>query len=452
MTLSECPNCGTNFEAAKQESNKDPEKLASAQPASSKKELPIWLQVNTMTAQAQACLQKNKHAEALDLLYTALELAAANRRENPSLGQVIRSVLEGIENMEMGLLPSGAAQAVTAKNAKDGSLPEFLVKNTKQPRQNEPATPVSKPKATRPEIEPDRIGLLATQSEWRTGEDELFQLAFSPDGSLLAATAGNDIRVHSFPDGKLMHTLRGHVNTVLSIAISLDGKLLASGSTDWDILIWDLVTGRQKRKFEVMEEVFSLAFSPKQRLLASGSVDRIVRFWDIDKPDPLVFKGSQSDAVNCVTFSPQGRLVASVSEDGMICLWEVEARGLMRKWKAHPSEAIPAVAFSARGNLIATGSDKGNIRLWRATTGESVYGIHWKTESIETLAYAPNCLLLAAGTDHGSLGIFRVSDGQLLWAQEFPGCINSVVFSPDGSCLVVGGDAGSIALLGLPKK
>jgi len=115
---------------------------------------------------------------------------------------------------------------------------------------------------------------------------ELRSLAFTPNSKLLAVgTRYGLVKVFDPQTGKEVVTLKGHAGDVWAVAFSADGKTLASGDGDWDrpgdIRLWDTATWKEKGKLKHTGEVLCLAFSPKKNLLAAGSWDKTVKVWDL---------------------------------------------------------------------------------------------------------------------------------------------------------------------------
>ncbi len=107
-------------------------------------------------------------------------------------------------------------------------------------------------------------------------------IAFSPDSAKLASTASDDsdIRIWRVYDGALLHTLKGHSETVRSVAFSPDGSLLASGSSDNSVRLWDVESGTLLQPLSGHRgDVNYVTFSPSGHLLASGSDDMSVILW-----------------------------------------------------------------------------------------------------------------------------------------------------------------------------
>ena len=115
----------------------------------------------------------------------------------------------------------------------------------------------------------------------RFGKGKIFELQYSPDGTLLAIASGIGIWLHDTTTLQEVALLTGHTGFVNSVAFSPEGRTLASGSSDNTVRLWDGVTGKHKRTLKGHAgSVNSITFSPDGRTLASGSSDSTVRLWD----------------------------------------------------------------------------------------------------------------------------------------------------------------------------
>src|SRR5262249_22903359 len=193
---------------------------------------------------------------------------------------------------------------------------------------------------------------------------ELWGLAFSPEGGLLASS-GRDGAVHlwNVASGKVQRVLRGHAGVVPRLAFRADGKLLATaGHDDRRVRLWDVETGWQLRAFSLNDHVQSVAFSADGRYLAiSTNQDRQV--WGLAKGQlSCTLPGGAWN----IAFRPDGRMLATGGFDGSARLWDVDAKPRSeRALSLFPGRPIHSIAFTPEGRYLATGNPDGTVYVLR---------------------------------------------------------------------------------------
>ncbi len=133
-------------------------------------------------------------------------------------------------------------------------------------------------------------------------------VAISPDGKLVAAgSADGQIHIWDEATGALLRTLPGHASAATAVAFAPDGKSLASAGRDSVIRLWDVGSGQQIRQFDGHEQpALSLAFSSDGASLASGGEDTRILIWNTAGGLRTVLRG-HLDSVSAVAFSADGR-------------------------------------------------------------------------------------------------------------------------------------------------
>ena len=207
-----------------------------------------------------------------------------------------------------------------------------------------------------------------------------------------------DIRMQYSGDGTDRGRVSGHTATVWSLAFKPNSYLLASGSSDNTIRIWD-VGNNNLRHVRTLRghtaSVHSVAWSPDGRTLASASNDGTVRLWNPNNGINFAVLRGHTESVHCVAWHPDGRILASGSGDDTVRLWNPDTHGTRRVLRGHTS-SVSSLAFHPNGETLASGSQNG-IRLWNPNTGALKATLTGYIANRNTLAFSPNGQILAGG-------------------------------------------------------
>ncbi|HXM49887.1 MAG TPA: hypothetical protein VN956_18745 [Pyrinomonadaceae bacterium] len=336
----------------------------------------------------------------------------------------------------------------------------------------------------------ERVGVL----EWMTTS----ALAFSPNGKTLAAAVGYfDSEYNLHRDLVLLDVATGRQRSLgrsdgssrrSPLVFSPDGKLVAAGEPDDSVTLWDVATSKSlisltqnsRRKAQgdryAEQEITSIAFSRDGKVLASGGRDGNLVVWNVEDSVKLhlaVRKGAfiaHSNSVSSLSFSPDSQTLASADMVGNIILWNIGNQGSLTRvlpacgsrsgssWqRARP---LPSIALSPNGKLLATGDSYGGIVFRDGITqecseknlpppGEAQNQTNERPGltrgwSVNSLAFTSDGKLMAHYRPGKGI-LWDVNNGQPLveLPHNEPGrIVNNMWISPDGKILVWGSQVG----------
>ncbi len=246
-------------------------------------------------------------------------------------------------------------------------------------------------------------------------------VAFSSSGQSLFAAAGEnalwgEIREYKVSDGTILRTLHGHHDAILSIALSPDGRLLATGSYDQTIRIWDLETGTERRTLTGHNGgVFGLSFRPDGKVLASASSDRTVKLWDVATGQRLDTLSQSLKELNAVAFSPDGKRLAAAGADNRIRVWDISASAretpppVVSRF-AHEG-SILRLQFSSDGRWLLSAASDLTVKLWDASEVDEKVSLEKQPDWPSAIAFGPDNKSLLVGRMDGTLGFYDRETG-----------------------------------------
>ena len=343
---------------------------------------------------------------------------------------------------------------------------------------------------------------LPTEQEW------VRSVAFSPDGKTIAS--GGACVEGMCPGITLLDTQTGErlksfggAYTTLSVCFSPDGKTLASSGDEWDsnIRLWDVQTGKRlktlkkRTAFEDFEgrNVNSVVFSPDGNMIASGSGNGTIRLWNANTGEFIKYLEGHTKSVNSVVFSPNGNTLISTGEDGA-CLWDVNTgeyieefqipavsaafspdgntcaigseigisvrdahtfqfleslktyKGLEDKFRGKDIGSIGSVAFSPDGNTIVSCGGN-NIHLWNSDTNQRLKTLMGHTESVNSVVFSPDGNTIASASDDGTIRLWDPNTRKhLKTLMAHAESVNHVVFRSDGETIASAGNDRTVRL------
>jgi sugar lactone lactonase YvrE len=212
-----------------------------------------------------------------------------------------------------------------------------------------------------------------------------------------------------------VQTLPGHSSFVNSLAISPDGKTLASGSWDKTIKIWNLETGAFIGTLSGhSDRVNSVTISGDGKMLASGSSDETIKFWNLHTGELLCTFPGHSMEVNSVAISPNGQVIASSGgADNTIKLWNLRTGELLRTFRGH-LDNVNAVVFSPDGKILASGSSDATSKIWDVESGKLLRTLSSLNVGVNSVAIGPDGQMLASVSNDYTIKLRNLHTGSLL--------------------------------------
>jgi hypothetical protein len=276
----------------------------------------------------------------------------------------------------------------------------------------------------------------------RTRSRRTTAMLFLPDGKLVASGGRpgeeGDVRVYDIKQpgkdeggvkildgtapGALVKQLLESDDEVLCIALSADGKKLASGGCDRLVHVWDLSEGLDKAKASPPIEnhadwVFGIAFSPDGKTLFTSSRDKTAKVWNLTEKESVVTFPDHQNTVYAVLPAAGGKSGMSAGEDGQIRLWGAvsEKGGKTTKAASHGKPVLKLAPVPGKPLVLSCSADM-TARIWNTDTLAASKTLGGFTDQVYAVAASPDGTLAAAGSYNGEVRVFKVADGGLVKA------------------------------------
>jgi hypothetical protein len=282
-------------------------------------------------------------------------------------------------------------------------------------------------------------------------------VAFSTTASLIAAgSSDKSVMIWDATSGLLRQTLSGDSEAVYAIAFEPNGRRIVSAGKDGIIVIRDTDTGRRMVRplrpemtygWDVLPAVLSLAISPDGTRIASGYADGTVKIWSDSSGVLLHILPGHSDAVTSVLYSPDGRTIVSGSLDGTVRTWDAESGQQLRVLKVQSGQQILAVTISPDGKRLAAAGSDDTVVVWNATNFQQLRVLATQLSAVYALAFAHDSRRVAVGGSDTSIQIWDADAGKFLRSLTgHSGSVRTLAFSLDGRRLASGSDDRTVGI------
>jgi len=296
------------------------------------------------------------------------------------------------------------------------------------------------------------------------GEGTVRSVAFSPDGSVLAAAEGDPaatigtITLYDSTSGRAVRLLEGHELGVRDLAFSPDGRYLASAGRDHTARIWDWRNGTLVRSLDFENEMNSVAFSPDSGTLAVGGVDEpeggfqdaAIWTYAVDTWEPRL-KLAEFWNIGAIAFTPDGSHISGGGTSRNVRVWR--AGDGAEAFVLYHAGQVGGLAVSPDGSTLAAGlceasvnpgsCSRGAVWLWDLANGRHSQSLSSFPEEVKAVAYSPDGSTLIAASGDGTIQAFSTVDGRVLLtttgpAGSIPHSVSDLALSPDGRVVATG--------------
>jgi len=256
-------------------------------------------------------------------------------------------------------------------------------------------------------------------------------VSFSPNGEIIATGSWDKtVRLWNLR-GEKIQQFRGHEGGITSVCFSPDGQTIGTGSEDGTARLWNL-QGKNIQQFRGHEGgITSVCFSPDGQTIGTGSEDGTTRLWNLQGENIQQFHGHE-DWVTSVSFSPDGQTIATTSVDKTARLWNLQGETI-QQFHGHENW-VTSVSFSLDGQTIATTSVDKTARLWNLQ-GETIQQFHGHENWVTSVSFSPDGQTIATTSVDKTARLWGLHRHKIQEIKGHEDWVTGVSFSPDGQTI-----------------
>ena len=277
---------------------------------------------------------------------------------------------------------------------------------------------------------------------------EVWSLAISPKGKIIASGSNNgSIDIYDRNTGQIKNSLGKHENVIRSLVFRPETNNLIVGDGDGIIKIWNLETSKLEQQLAGhLGSVWSLAISPDGQTLVSSGEDKTVRIWDLKTGEQTNISFTHSARVFSLAFTPDGQMFASSSADNKIKIWDANNGQLLKSLSGHQN-AVRSIAITPDGKYLVSGSWDKTVKIWELTSGKLISTLEGHKDRVVTVAVSKDSGIIFSGSIDNTIKVWSIKNAELITTlYQHHNWVLALATSDRENLLVSGGKDSTIRL------
>ncbi len=268
--------------------------------------------------------------------------------------------------------------------------------------------------------------------------------AFSADDQIIASGSEDKIiYLWNRSTGEIIKTLVGHTYKIRYLEFSPDGKKLISAAGT-QVFVWDLESGTRRNIPKHFTHVWNARYNEKGDMIATTTLESTFRIWDAESLEEIYLFDGHKKSTLAVAFSPDNSIIVSGSLDNTLCYWDMETKEEIRSITAHGGN-IYSVDFSPDGKLLVSTSEDETVKLWDAETGKINRLLSGHQYAAMFARFSPDSKYLVTGSYDMTAKLWEVNTGNCIYTFiDHENVVNVADFSHDGKFIVTGSGDGKV--------